>query len=192
MTARWVVDEVAPARDLEVTWQPISLYFKNETEPGSDHHDPLFMTHRLLRVMEAVRAEEGNDAAGRLYLSYGAFIHHDENRDFDPADALVQAGLDTRYAEAFDDERWDKEIRSRMDDGLALVGDDVGTPIIAMDDSHGVRKGYFGPVITRVPPTEQSLVMWDALTAMMDVEGFWELKRTRTEGPDFPARPDLG
>ena len=30
MTARWVVDEVAPARDLRVTWQPISLFEKNQ------------------------------------------------------------------------------------------------------------------------------------------------------------------
>ena len=31
--------------------------------------------------------------------------------------------------------------------------------------------------------------MWDALVAMMDVEGFWELKRTRTERPDPGERP---
>jgi hypothetical protein len=31
--------------------------------------------------------------------------------------------------------------------------------------------------------------MWDALTAMMSVQGFWELKRTRTEGPEFGERP---
>jgi hypothetical protein len=31
--------------------------------------------------------------------------------------------------------------------------------------------------------------MWDALVTMMSVEGFWELKRTRTERPDFGPRP---
>ncbi len=31
--------------------------------------------------------------------------------------------------------------------------------------------------------------MWDALVAMMNVAGFWELKRTRTERPELgPAR----
>jgi hypothetical protein len=31
--------------------------------------------------------------------------------------------------------------------------------------------------------------MWDALVAMMNIDGFWELKRTRTERPDFGDRP---
>jgi len=76
-----------------------------------------------------------------------------------------------------------------MDDGLALAGDDIGTPIIAIDDRDGIKQAYFGPIITRVPPSEDSLAMWDALVAMMSVRGFWELKRTRTEGPEFGERP---
>jgi hypothetical protein len=28
------------------------------------------------------------------------------------------------------------------------------------------------------------------VVAMMDIDGFFELKKTRTEGPDFGARPD--
>ena len=76
-----------------------------------------------------------------------------------------------------------------MDAGLALCGDNVGTPIIALDDRRGVRQGYFGPVITRVPPTEDSLALWDGLVALMNVQGFWEIKRTRTERPEFGPRP---
>ena len=76
-----------------------------------------------------------------------------------------------------------------MNEGLALAGEDIGTPIIAFDNRDGVKQAYFGPVITRVPNTEDSLAMWDALVAMMNVDGFWELKRTRTERPDFGERP---
>ena len=43
------------------------------------------------------------------------------------------------HAEAFEDERFDTEIRSRHDAGLALTGDDVGTPIIAMDTPAAAR-----------------------------------------------------
>lgn len=186
MTARWVVDEVRPHRDVRVTWQPISLYFKNQPEPGSDYHDPVWFTHRLLRVLESVRAAGGD--VERLYLEYGRRIHHEQDRDFDPADALTAAGLDPAHAAAFDDDGWDDEIRRRMDAGLALTGDDVGTPLIAMDDKDGRRAGYFGPVISRVPDTESSLAMWDALVAMISVPGFWELKRTRTDDPD-PGDP---
>ena len=102
---------------------------------------------------------------------------------------LVAVDLPTSYAEAYDDESWDTEIRKRMDAGLELAGDDIGTPILAFDDKYGVRQAYFGPVITRVPPTEDSIAMWDALCTMMDVQGFWELKRSRTERPEFGARP---
>ena len=189
MTARWVVDEVAPARDLQVTWQPISLFFKNEPEEGSDYFAPVWFSHRLLRVLESVRAEGGD--VEQLYLEYGRRIHHEQDRDFDVAHALRAVGLDVEHAKAFDDDSWDAEIRARMDVGLALCGDDVGTPIIAMDDKHGDRAGYFGPVITRVPDTETSLELWDALRTMISVPGFWELKRTRTEKPDFGDPPTI-
>lgn len=189
MTARWVVDEVAPARDLQVTWQPISLFFKNEPEPGSEYHDPVWFTHRLLRVLESVRAADGD--VETLYLEYGRRIHHEQDREFSAADALEAVGLDTSHADAFDDESWDAEIRRRMDIGLALCGNDVGTPIIAMDDRDGNRAGYFGPVISRVPDTETSLELWDALRTMISVPGFWELKRTRTEGPEFGDPPTV-
>ena len=76
-----------------------------------------------------------------------------------------------------------------MDEGLELVGNDVGTPIIAFDNSDGVKAGYFGPIISRIPTTEKSVAMWDALVTMMDVDSFFELKRTRTEGPQPGDRP---
>jgi Mycothiol-dependent nitroreductase Rv2466c len=151
-------------------------------------------THRMLRVLEAVRdaadtPERGNHDMFKLYWELGSRIHHDRELDFEIADALTTVGLDPTLAGAADDEEWDKVIRTRMDDGLSLVGDDVGTPIIASENSHGARAGYFGPVITRIPSTEDSLTMWDALTAMMDIDGFFELKKTRTGPPDPGERP---
>ena len=191
MTARWVVDEVRPHRDLNVTWQPISLFFKNEPAEDSDYHAPLARTHGLLRVLESVRAADDSpeDAVESLYVEYGGRIHPDKALEFDPQDALAAVGLDVRHAAAFDDPSWDAEIRTRMDRGIDLAGDDIGTPIIAFADRNGTTQGYFGPVISRVPPTEDSLAMWDALVTMMNVDGFWELKRTRTTGPEFGARP---
>ncbi len=189
MTARWVVDEVQPSRDLHITWQPISLLFKNTPSEDSEYYAASAFTHKLLRVMESVRSTEGDDAVSDLYWEYGRRIHHDQNREFTAAEVLDTIGYDRSHANAFDDDTWDTEIRTRMDAGIALCGDDVGTPIIAFDDRTGLKQGYFGPVITRVPPTEDSLAMWDALETMMNVDGFWELKRTRTERPDFGDRP---
>lgn len=188
-TARWIVDEVEPNRDIDIEWRPISLLFKNEPDEGSRYYDVSYFTHRLLRVMESVRTTDGNHGVFQLYWEFGARIHHDEDHDFDAADALAAVGLDTAHAAAFDDDTWDEVIRAGMDEGLALTGDDVGTPIIAMENSDGERVGYFGPIITRVPETKKSLAMWDALVEMMDIDSFFELKKTRTENPDPGPRP---
>ncbi len=184
-----------PNRNVAITWQPISLLFKNEPPEGSDYYGPAMKTHRMLRVLEAVRAagatnKAGNEDVFKLYWELGSRIHHDKELDFDIADALTAVGLDPSHSAAADDESWDEIIRTSMKDGLGLTGEDVGTPIIATTNSQGVRVGYFGPVITKVPPTEQSLKMWDALIAMMDIDSFFELKKTRTEGPDFGPRPE--
>ena len=59
-----------------------------------------------------------------------------------------------------------------------------------MTDPRGVKQGIFGPVITAVPEGDDALTLWDGMTMMMSIDGFWELKRTRTRGPEFPARPE--
>ena len=195
VTARWIVDEIAPQRDLDITWQPISLLFKNEPPEDSPYYAAVVSTHRLLRVMESLRAGGANNTdLQRWYLYCGTLVHHDGVREFDVARvaaALEHLGLDPQHATAFDDDAWDAAIRSGMNAGLALVGDDVGTPIIAFTDDAGVKRGIFGPVITRVPDAAQSLQVWDAMRALATMDGFWELKRTRTEGPSFPARLDI-
>jgi hypothetical protein len=191
VTARWVVDEVQPHRDLNITWQPISLLNKNEPAEDSDYYAPVLFTHKLLRVMEAVRKGEGDAAVKDAYWEFGARIHHDGDRQdsFDVPAALAAAGLDASYGDAFDDESYDVEIETRMAVGIELAGDDIGTPIIALDDDNGDRVALFGPVITRVPTTEQSLQLWDAFMGAAKTPGFWELKRTRTERPEFGERP---
>jgi hypothetical protein len=188
-TARWMVDEVVPNRDVRVTWHPISLKLKNEPPKDSPFYEPVTFTHNLMRVMESARAAEGDDAFFDLYWEAGTRIHHDGQRTFDVEDLLTTVGLDTKHAVAFDDESWDAVIRESMDEGLALAGNDVGTPIIALTNSDGVKAGYFGPVITKVPSTDKSVAMWDALVTMMDVDSFFELKRTRNGLPDPGARP---
>lgn len=189
MTARWVVDEVAPSRDLNITWQPISLLEKNQPSTDSEYYAPVARSHKHLRVMESVRTTDGNDGVFKLYWELGRRNHHDQDRTFDIADALTAVGLDTSHAAAFDDESWDAEIAKRMGVGLELAGTDIGTPIIAFDNDDNERVALFGPVITRVPTSEQSLRLWDAFIDMGKIPGFWEVKRTRTERPEFGERP---
>ena len=191
VTAKWIMTEVAPRRDLVLSWQPISLLFKNNPDPASQYYQASASSHRMLRVMEAIRATYGEEAVFRWYWQCATRIHHDDDKLFDLADALQHIGLDPAIASAGDDESWDVELRRRMDAGLELVGNDVGTPIIAFTCTDGTKRGIFGPVLTRVPPTETSLEVWDAMVALTRLDGFWELKRTRTERPDLGPRPEV-
>jgi predicted DsbA family dithiol-disulfide isomerase len=191
VTANWIVREVAPRRELDVTWQPISLLFKNNPDPESPYYASSAASHRMLRVMEAIRATHGDQAVFNWYWQCGTRIHHDQDKSFVLADALAHIGLERELALAADDESWDVELRRRMDLGLELVGNEVGTPIIAFTCTDGTKRGIFGPVLTRVPPTETALEVWDAMAALTRLDGFWELKRTRTERPDLGPRPEV-
>ena len=112
-------------------------------------------------------------------------IHQRNDRTVPAADLLAEAGLPVSHAAAAEDPSWDAAIESGMNEGLALVGNDVGTPIIGFTDERGRRVGFFGPVISRRLPHADALRLWDGFALLAPLEGLWELKRTRTEGPDF-------
>lgn len=188
VTSRWMV-AVAAERDLAVQWQPISLLLKNQPSPDSEYYPAVKWSYGLLRVLEAVRATDGEGAVGDLYTEYGRRIHHDGQSMWDVADALAAIGLDAAHAAAFDDESYDAEILRRHEEGLALVGNDVGTPIISLPDAAGTEVAIFGPVITSVPPLAESLELWDVVARVARMPQFFELKRTRTSRPEFGPRP---
>ena len=183
MTSRWV-NEVAPERDLDIDWRPISLLFKNDPPEDSPFYPKVARTRDLLRVVESVRAAGHADRIGELYTAFGTRIHHHSDYDFDVATILGDLGLDPQHAEALTDESFDDAIHRGMDDGLALTGDDVGTPIIAVTGRNG-RVGLFGPVITEMPKDEDRLELWDHYVGIAQIPAFYELKRTRTSSPDM-------
>ncbi len=44
---------------------------------------------------------------------------------------------------------------------------------------------FFGPVITRIPRGEEAGELWDAAVKLASFPYFFEIKRTRTEAPQF-------
>jgi len=190
MTSRWLV-RVAARRDLDIEWLPISLLLKNDTHKGEPFFEEVTASHGMLRVVEALRAKGHADRIGDLYTELGRALHVDD-APVDIAGILVELGLDRGLAKAATDERYDAAIREAMDDGLGLVGDAVGTPIIAVERPDGSgRIGLFGPVITELPDPEASTRLWDGFLAMVATDGFFELKRTRTVAPTRLSDADL-
>jgi hypothetical protein len=183
ITSRWLV-EVRDRRPLDVRWRAISLRLKNDSDLPV-----LLFTHGLLRTLLAVRTAVGNGAAERFYAAAGNRIHVDGVPSFPVEDALLAAGLDPGFAAAFDDPAWDEAIAADTAAALELAGDDVGTPIVAVDvDRTG--SAYFGPVVSPCPTAEEALALWDAFVGLVAVPGFNELKRsrrTKVEPTSVPA-----
>jgi hypothetical protein len=44
---------------------------------------------------------------------------------------------------------------------------------------------FFGPVVTPAPEGEAAGRLWDGCLLVASTPGFFEIKRTRTQGPQF-------
>jgi 2-hydroxychromene-2-carboxylate isomerase len=182
MTSRWV-DEVAPHRDLNVTWHIMSLYVLNEDKDVSEsYRASLPRTLRYARLVTAVNELEGRQTVKPLYDALGTRIHAGHRVDVDGviAEALAEVGLPAGYARYADSDEFDAQLRASHADGIDRVGQEVGTPVIAVNGA-----AFFGPVISPAPKGEQALTLWDGVVAAASYDGFFELKRTRTRKPIF-------
>jgi hypothetical protein len=75
---------------------------------------------------------------------------------------------------------WDPQLRASHEEGISLVGQDVGTPVVAFNGT-----AFFGPVLSRIPRGEEAGKIWDASVTLASYPHFFEIKRSRTESPAF-------
>jgi hypothetical protein len=182
MTSRWV-DEVSKYRDLDVTWSIMSLAVLNEDKDVSEEYSAFFpRALRYTRLVAAVRELHGQDAVKPLYDALGERIHPGGSRDPDTviAEALAEVGLPADLIKYSLTDEYDEQMRASHFDGIERVGQDVGTPVIAVN---GVA--FFGPVISPAPHGEEAVRLWDGTLAVASYPGFFEIKRTRTADPIF-------
>jgi hypothetical protein len=66
-----------------------------------------------------------------------------------------------------------------MAEALALVGTDVGVPVLAFHDGDEVY-AISGPVLSPVVTGDEALDLWDHVVALARTPNFFELKRSRT------------
>ncbi len=181
LASRWVL-EVEQVRPVTTTWNVMSLAVLNEgRDLPEGYAETMAQGWGPVRVCTAA-AQAGHDLLP-LYTAYGERIHERGVELGDPflhETALEAAGLPGSLAAAADDPAHDEALRASHHRGMDPVGMDVGTPVIHVD---GVA--FFGPVMSRVPRGEEAGKVWDGARLLAGWPHFYELKRTRTEGPQI-------
>src|SRR6266511_326285 len=140
-----------------------------------------WLTSRWLLEVERVRPVHVRFRVMSLTL-----LNEERERDAEDYPAKRAAGLaPVRLAVAADQTTYDDELRASHDEGMALVGLDVGTPIIRVPGPEGEPVAFFGPVVTPAPKGEAAGRLWDGTLLVAGTPGFYELKRTRDVKPSF-------
>jgi hypothetical protein len=182
MTSRWLM-EVEQVRDIEVDWRVMSLSVLNEKRDLDQGYRKLMdVSWGPVRVIIAAQEQYGDKVVKPLYDAMGTRIHLQKQRDRDAiiAESLEEVGLPEELAKAAHQKKYDRALRRSHREGIDLVGTDVGTPVIALDDI-----AFFGPVVTPAPKGEAAGRLWDGCLLVAGTPGFYEIKRTRTQGPIF-------
>ncbi|WP_406637827.1 DsbA family protein [Pseudarthrobacter quantipunctorum] len=182
ITSRWI-GEVEGVRDIETVWHVMSLAVLNEgrdLEPA--YRESMDNAWGMVRVIIAAQQQHGDAAVKALYDAMGSLIHEsgEQDRDLVITKALADCGLPATLAAAASTDAFDDQLRASHQEGISLVGQDVGTPVVAFNGT-----AFFGPVLTRIPRGEEAGKLWDATTAIAAYPHFFELKRSRTERPEF-------
>lgn len=187
MTSRWIL-EVEKVRDIHVRWHVMSLAVLNEGRDVPQQYADL-MTRAWLpvRVVTAVQRDHGDDVLGPLYTEIGTRIHPGGQEDWATAVAEALAALDLpeSYVSVGETQAVDVALRASHAEGIGLVGQDVGTPVIAVPGPGGEPVAFFGPVMSPAPKGEAAGRLWDGTLLVAGTPGFFELKRTRTVDPIF-------
>ncbi|MFG2207605.1 DsbA family protein [Streptomyces sp. NPDC048638] len=192
MTSRWML-EVEKVRPVEVRWHVMSLAVLNEDrldelpEEYAENMRPGGKAWGPVRVAIAAQQLHGDEAVGTLYTALGTRFHN-EGLGVGRASieaALQDAGLPADLIEYADKDTYDQELRASHRAGIELVGQEVGTPVIAVPGSDGDQIAFFGPVVTPAPKGEEAAKLWDGTLMVASIPGFYEIKRTRTQGPIF-------
>ncbi len=187
ITSRWML-EVQQVRPVTTRWHVMSLAVLNEgRDLPESYRELLDKAWGPVRVVTAARLAHGDDVVLPLYTAMGNQIHPGEDNDYVGviSKALAEVGLPHALSRAAETDEYDEELRRSHHEGMDAVGMDVGTPVIHVPGHDGQTIAFFGPVITPIPRGEAAGRLWDGTLLVAGTPGFYEIKRTRSEGPTF-------
>lgn len=200
LSSRWMlaVEQVRPVR---VRWHQMSLSYLNQgRDVPADYQRSMEQAWLPSRVMMAAQlwarqqaspSNPAGPAAGeaaqqllaRMYTAFGQ-RYHLENRQGQHeqvmGEVLEQVGAPASLLQIGHSSAVDEQLIASHHVGMDPVGTDVGTPVI-----HVGGVAFFGPVVSPAPQGEAAGRLWDGVVLVAGTDGFFELKRSRTTGPQF-------
>jgi 2-hydroxychromene-2-carboxylate isomerase len=182
VTSRWLL-EAAKVRDFNVNFHVMSVAVLNDGRDLPEKYIELLQkAWGPVRVLIAAKERHGDKVIEPLYGAMGKRYHVLEEKDLGPliANALEDVGLEADLADAATSTEFDEALRASHHQGMDPVGYEVGTPVIHVGDV-----AFFGPVVTPAPKGEAAGKLFDGVLLVASTPGFYELKRTRTDGPSF-------
>ena len=183
ITSRWLL-ETQKVRDVEVRLHTMSLAILNDgRDLPEEYANTMKQAWGPVRVMIAIEQRYGNEKLEPFYGAFGQRFHVQSQREDMLATvqaALTDAGVDESLVDAATSDEFDGDLRASHFAGMDPVGFDVGTPVVHVGDV-----AFFGPVVKPAPKGEAAGTLFDGVVAVASIPGFYELKRTRSEGPTF-------
>ena len=183
ITSRWLL-ETSTVRDIDLRFHTMSLAVLNEgRDLPEEYQESMRQAWGPVRVMIALEERYGNEKLEPFYSAFGHRYHVGNERSDLLATvvaALRDVGLDETLADVAVTDEFDEDLKRSHFAGMDPVGFDVGTPVVHIGDV-----AFFGPVVTPAPTGEDAGRLYDGVLAVASIPGFYELKRSRTQGPIF-------
>ncbi|MGH7685997.1 MAG: DsbA family protein [Candidatus Dormibacteria bacterium] len=182
-TSRWA-RRLEALGEVSIDWRPFSLEVVNKGDDG--RRAPDSGSAPALRLLTAVRAGFGSEAAGTFYSAIAGAVHEQGAEVDDPAAlgaALLAAGVDENFAADVlrDPLSWDAVLAEH--DAVVEEHRAFGVPTILL----ATGEVMFGPIIVDVPDDTEAVELWRHFTWLTRNSNFAELKRSRTALPDLES-----
>ena len=201
ITSRWLV-EVAPARDLSLTWRSYCLEIRDDygvaaTMPEEYRERALAghaLSHRMLRLFEAARARGGEGAVDALYTEWGRrYFLGDGGGGAGGSGGRRRAAMRSwpgaspgaASARIFLGRRTTRSGTRRSSMPWRSPTSTEGPRPRRLRSSCGrsTPYGFKGPVMAPAPQGEAAIRLWDAITVIAQEPGFFEITRPRANPP---------
>jgi 2-hydroxychromene-2-carboxylate isomerase len=182
VASQWI-RQVSNEINRSIVYRPFSLAIKNkENNVPEPYRSNQLKGLPILRMVVKMQMLGQGDSPliGELYRQFAKSYHLEDNKNGTDSVAIArEVGFSTEVISAWEDLSLDPKIEDEMSYALSFTGNDVGVPIIVIDEREGTF-GFFGPILHRLPDADHSVRMFNALLDLSRIECFSELKRSRS------------